>query len=212
MRSCIADTDGLPRADATWGDAVTVAVNVPIAKLTNLPELEPVDSAGLGAGIDSVFRQGVVRWDSGRRPAAFQMNVQQTQGAEFSDVLVGLEVALLEGDAVRRILHVWWPAGPRAGGLRHEVVYEDLEALRRLPKDGAGWSLRVRGKRDIAARAIVPATQPGASAPLTTTKYWSGERTLPAEVKPMPGPSPRRRWFRPGPADLPPDAPRDDSR
>jgi hypothetical protein len=190
------DSAGEPVGD--WSAPTTMtakaAIQPPIER-----SLEPVSSPELDAAIAATLARGVVRWEGGDWPVAFRLDLQATNDVSFDGVLFGVAIDLLEGDVSRRTLHAWWPGGPRGGGWRAEVVREDIEALRRLPADGAGWSVRVRGVEDIAGRAFVPAqTDLSAAATESPMKYrwWSGERVFPADVVQGNGASPRRTWRR----------------
>ncbi|MFO0829318.1 MAG: hypothetical protein U0572_14365 [Phycisphaerales bacterium] len=189
--------DGRPIPGAAWSDERVVTVTVPLKAAAEAAPLEPLSSPAADAAVANVFEQGVVRWTTGPRPAAFMFDVQRTGAAEFVDVLFGIEISLLEGDAVRRTLHAWWLGGPRGGQWRAELVSEDLEALRRLPSDGAGWRLRVRGTQDLAQRALVPLRTTASGKAPVATKFWSGDLFLPVNVTSRPGEAPRRRWFHP---------------
>jgi hypothetical protein len=75
------------------------------------------------------------------------------------------------------------------------VVEEDLPALERFTADATGWTFRVRGLAEIAARAYVPAPVAEAWARSAAPRFWSGERVMPAKLVPRSGEAPRRRWL-----------------
>lgn len=179
-----------------WGDETVTTTTVALQPPVGRP-LEPLSAPEFDAVIDSTFSNGVIRYADDGYPVAFRFDLEKTRDIEFDEVLFGVTIDLLEGEAVRRTLHAWWPGGPRGGGWRAEVAFEDIEALKRLPDDGAGWSLRVRGREEIATRAFVPMpSDPSASVstPDAAIRWWSGERTLPVRVTVSEFGAPRRAW------------------
>lgn len=185
--------------ESSWSDPFTSELSIDLTRIATVPPLEPTDDEVLGAAVAEVFAEGVLRWESGRRPVAFRIDASRTGAAEFAGTLIGVEAALLEDGVPRRRIHVWWPAGPQGGGVRSEVIDEDLEALDRFTADATGWTFRVRGIPEIAARAYVPAPEAEAAARPTALRAWTGERTMPAKLEPRVGEAPRRRWLRPPP-------------
>ena len=200
VRTRAIDATGAPVGDGAWSNEHVVRIVVPLSPPLTLPTLTPVRNDAMDAMVDSVFEQGVIRWETGPRPVAFWFDLQRTSGADFDGIVFGVEIDLREGDAIRRTLRAWWIGGPRGVSWRAEIAYEDTDALWRLPADGAGWSVRVRGSEEIALRALVPRPRRAGAMPPPTpvaTSYWSGDRTMPAHVTTRPLEAPPRRWVRP---------------
>ncbi|MDZ4831433.1 MAG: hypothetical protein SGJ09_14700 [Phycisphaerae bacterium] len=206
VRTRATDENGKPLPDETgdgaWSDERVVTIVVPLKPPLVTPALTPLKSEAADLVVGSVFSQGVIRWQTGVRPVAFWFDLQRTATPEFDGVLFGIEIELRENDFVRRSLRTWWAGGPRGVVWRAEIVREDLEALARLPADGAGWTVRVRSVEDVALRALVPVRPaPDAATPADNppTKFWVGDITMPATITTRTGESPVRRWFRPNP-------------
>lgn len=191
------------------GDERSFEASLPIdlTSLVSAPALKPYDDAAASAAVGEVFREGVLRWQSGGHPVAFRIDAGRTIGEEFAGVLFGVETSLFEGDALLRTIRVWWPGGPQGGGVRSEVLFEDLPALAELDAERPErYALRIRGISSIAARAYVPSADAESIARPSADRYWAGEVTLPAAIAPRIGEAPRRRWQRLPSAEAPPGA------
>lgn len=192
--------------DGTWGGwspAAPIAVDAEVRPLADAA-LAADDSAATREAVLGAFGFPVTLWSDEDRPAGIRFNPRAFSGGGFGDLLVGVTVELLEGEAVRRRSRLWWPGSgiERTGW---EVEREDLDALRRLRRfaedaarleehpDGGrivpGWSLRVRGERLAALRAARAGRLE--AGPL---RWWSGEVTLPLRIGERPSPAPRRSF------------------
>lgn len=201
--------------DGSWGAWSAAAPILVDAEVRPLPEaaLVPDASAAAEEAVRGAFGFPVTLWTDEDRPAGIRFNPRAFGGGSFGDLLVGVTVELLEGDAVRRRSRLWWPGSgiERTGW---EVEHEDLDALRRLRRfaqdparleehpDGGrivpGWSLRVRGERLAALRAA--RAERLEAGPL---RWWSGTVDLPLRIGERPSPAPRRSFRTepwPGPA------------
>ena len=196
------------RTDGSWGAWTprwTFELALAIPPRPALPDdglPAAIDSPELAERIRRAFDDGLISWERGDRRHGFRFDPGQVMGEEFAGTLIGLEVEVLEGDAVRRRSRIWWPAGPRAMnrgfGARWEILFEDRDALDRLPKsagEAPGWSVRLRGDRETALRALaVPGVDPA-----KVRGHWAGTLRFPLSVRPSIGEAPQRRFFPPDP-------------
>jgi hypothetical protein len=195
-------------ADGSWGPWTprwSFDLEVPLPERPALAADRPrtaFDTPEMAAPLRRAFDDGFITWERGDRRHGFRFDPGQTMGELFEGVLIGLEVEVLEGDAVRRRSRIWWPGGPRGSmrgwGSRWEILAEDRDALDRLPRvagEVAGWSVRIRGEREIAWRALAA---PGVD-PARIRGYWAGTLRFPLSVRPSIGEAPQRRFFPPDP-------------
>ena len=210
--------DGSRDPNEPWGKPIVTTVPVQIAAAPPI-ELQPFTSDAADDAMRSVFSQGLVAWRQGWRRYGLMFDATRAAEVTFAGTLIGLDIEVLEGTAVRRRSRIWWPGGPGSGRTlaRWEILFEDSQPLAGLTVDSPGWSVRIRGSREIAVRALTATTintTAGASStakgvadrPEYTrdyTRYWSGDVTVPLSVRINEGASPRRRWFVPRADDLP---------
>ncbi len=161
--------------------------------------LEPIDSPEIRAAIAEAFAPGLVVREEGPRPWAMRFDPAQTFVEELVDTALGFEVEVREGDEVRRRTWIWWAAGPRGGPAEWRLSWEDAEGLAAAephePEEGR-WTLRIRGDRTLAQRAI-EAVRAAGGQPEAFTRFWSGEFDVPLRIRRVPGAFPPRRWFDP---------------
>ena len=157
-----------------------------------------LDTPALAERLRRVFDDGFLVWERGQDRYGFRFDPQQAVGDEFANVLIGVVVEVLEGDAVRRRSRLWWPGGPRLNGrgwsTRWEIELEDHDALDRLPREAgeaAGWSVRITGDRGTALRTLA---LPGIDA-ARVRGHWAGTLRFPLVVRPVLGEAPERRFF-----------------
>jgi hypothetical protein len=185
--------DGSRDDSQPWGIAHTSSFTLQIAAAKPL-ELTPLRSAEADDAIRSVFSQGLVAWRKGWRRYGLMFDSARTSEESFTGTLIGLDIELLQGASVRRHSRIWWPAGGGLSLSRWEIISEDAGPLAALTSDAEGWSVRVRGDRDVAVRALAALRTP-AAASQTYTRYWDGEVTVPLRVRVNESAAPRRRWF-----------------
>ncbi|MBL9119128.1 MAG: hypothetical protein JNL80_04350 [Phycisphaerae bacterium] len=165
-------------------------------------DLKPFSGKEADDAVRSVFARGLVAWRQGWRRYGLMFDASRTGDESFDGTLLGLDIELTQGDTVRRHSRIWWPAGRSATLARWEILFEDPEPLASLTTGSEGWSIRVRGRRDIAVRAL--ASVAGVSPTATPfTRYWEGDVMIPLEVRVNENASPRRRWFALPDSDLP---------
>jgi len=164
---------------------------------------DAIDTPELAERLRGAFSDGLIAWGGADRRYGFRFDPGRTREPEFEGLLVGLVVEVLEGDEVRRRSRIWWPAGPvalpRGGFARWEISEEDRDALARLPDDGVGWSVRIRGDRALALRAVTAPTVD----PTAFRGHWAGTLSFPLVVRPVLGTAPPRRYFPPDGPDRP---------
>lgn len=161
--------------------------------------LEPVDAPEIRAAIAEAFAPGLVVREEGPRPWAMRFDPAQTFVDELLDTALGFEVEVREGDAVRRRTWIWWAAGPRGGPAEWRLSWEDAEGLAAAPAhepEEGRWTLRIRGDRVLAQRAVEAIRAAGGPAE-AFTRFWSGEIDVPLRIRRIPGAFPPRRWFDP---------------
>jgi len=149
--------------------------------------LRTVDSPQMTAAILDTFDAGVVKWDNGPSPVRTYFAPDATFQTVFDDVAVGVRVELWRGNDLARRLDMWWIGGSKAGadrGMGWEATLENLDLLRRLGTDTAGWEMRISSDPSLALRA--------GDAPA----YWTGSLTMPLKVERRDGGAPRRAWTR----------------
>ena len=201
----VSDLDDTPPRSLEWGAWIEVpefqqTVSCPIERRESIAErLEPVDDPALQAAIAEAFAPGLVVREAGPRPWAMRFDPIRTFRSEFDGLALGFEIEVREGDEVRRRTWMWWAAGPRGGPAEWRISWEDSEGLAAAtdhdPEEGR-WTLRIRGDRELAMRAIETVRAEG-GAPENFTRWWSGEIEVPLRVRRIPGSFPPRRWFNP---------------
>ncbi|MCA9285103.1 MAG: hypothetical protein KDA22_07820 [Phycisphaerales bacterium] len=187
-----------PESDLTaWSLAEhrVVEVPIPISERSLAALLEPKDSESMRTAIARAFSYGLSRWSSGERRFGIQFNPRETALPEFDGTAIGALVEILEDGEVRRTSRIWWMGGDSLGGSAWAISEEDVEALDRATSDDPRWTMRIRGDRDLALRALATASRPMDGWPVA---YWAGEVTLPLRVRFRAGEAPRRSW-RPDP-------------
>ena len=156
------------------------------------------DTPELADRLRRVFDDGFLVWERGQDRYGFRFDPQQAVGDEFTNLLIGVVVEVLEGDAVRRRSRLWWPGGPRPNGrgwsTRWEIEFEDHDALDRLPREpgeAAGWSVRITGDRGTALRSLAI----GGVDAARIRGHWAGTLRFPLVIRPVMGEAPERRYF-----------------
>ena len=206
--------DGTRDPDAPWGEAWRTTETLTVRR-ANAVELEAVTDAATDEAIRSVFSAGVVAWRSGWRRLGLRFDPGRTNEESMRGMLIGLDIEVREGDRLRRRSEMWWPAGGGVQLTRWEILFEDAEGLDALfaesavvtegeptPTPSAAWTMRVRGRPEIALRALATMRGPGVTA-IPYTRAWTGDITIPIEVRGVESASPRRRWFTLHPEDEP---------
>ena len=192
-------------APAQWGPWVEdpaleqrVRVELELAEPIG-DRLAPIDAPEIRAAIAEAFAPGLVVREEGPRPWAMRFDPPQTFIEELLDTALGFEVEVREGETVRRRTWIWWAAGPRGGPAEWRLSWEDAAGLSAAsahePEEGR-WTLRIRGDRALAQRAVEAVRAAGGQAE-AFSKYWSGEIDVPLRIRRIPGAFPPRRWFDP---------------
>jgi hypothetical protein len=187
-----------------WTDAPAVRV-ARVVDLTAPPPVKPVEGTLLQDAVLAAFGFPVTSWADDMRPVGLRYNPAALSALEYDDVLVGVVVELLEGDAVRRRTRFWWRGGEQRtarGGFGWTIELEEVEALRRLRESSEGWTVRVTGDVATALRALPTAdqeaaqTDPALPARKNPTEWrtWVGQHQRPADVSRSTDPSPDRIW------------------
>lgn len=214
--------DGTRDGDAPWGPEHRTTLTVPVRAAPALT-LTPFEGTTADETIRQVFREGLVAWRSGWRRFGLRFDPSRTATPEFAGVLIGLDIEVREGEILRRHSRIWWTAGSGPAQARWEILYEDrspIEALAAadaatasadstasrdetpsIPAESGRWTVRIRGDREVAMKALATIRTPGANA-VPFTQYWKGEVSFPIAVRVEDAPSPRRRWFALPPDDL----------
>lgn len=191
-----------------WQVIESTELRVPVQSESPLAaRLEPVDTPEIDEAMSWVFAHGISRWTGGARRYGLRFAMNATRTPETSGVLYGVEAELLEAGTVRRTTRLWWIGGTdRSAGW--EFSEEDLAALDAAWTRDSVWTLRVRGRRDLALRAIA-GLGPGADAvdldrhaaqlgPILEgtgpIRWWSGEIELPIRLNDEIGSGPLRPW------------------
>lgn len=165
------------------------------------------------ASITAVFDQGLRRWPESRRPFAIRFDPRRLQREEFSGVLFGFEVDIIERprageEIVRRRTRLWLPGGVDTSANEDRswgwtISEEDTEGLSGAfdVTNRSDWVMRIRGVEDLARRALTKVPRDPTATP--HDRWWSGviERDLPRSTE-------RRRpfirmWFHPEGVRLP---------
>jgi len=191
-----------------WQVIESTELRIPVEAETPLAaRLEPVDTPEIDEAMTWVFAHGISRWTGGARRYGLRFAMNATRTVETSGVLYGVEAELLEGGTVLRTTRLWWMGGTdRSAGW--EFSEEDLAALDAAWTRDSVWTLRLRGRRDLALRTIA-ALGPGADAvdlerhaaqlaPVldgtAPIRWWSGEIEIPIRLNDESGPGPTRPW------------------
>jgi hypothetical protein len=206
--------DGTRDPDAAWSGLWKTTESLSLRRADPVA-LEPVTDAATDDAIRSVFGAGIVAWRSGWRRLGLRFDPSRTNDESMRGMLIGLDIEVREGERVRRRSQMWWPAGGGVQLTRWEILTEDAEGLDGLfaesavvdesgaePAPSAAWTLRIRGRPEIALRALATLRGPGVTA-TPYTRAWTGDITLPIEVRAVESASPRRRWFTLHPDDEP---------
>ncbi len=175
---------------------------VPAAPLAE--RLQPMESDAADAAVRDAFAAGFIV-AAGDRPFAMRFNTAATAIPELDGIAVGVVAEVLEEGIPRRRSWLWWPGGARIHGIgrRGEIAEwriseEDLEALAGVAED-ARWTLRVRGDREMAMRAIAVLGRFDPLAAEACTAYWAGEVEIPLRVLRISAPMRARPWHLPDP-------------
>ncbi len=206
--------DGTRDPDAPWSEPWTTVESLALRR-TDAVILEPVTDAATDDAIRSVFGAGIVAWRSGWRRLGLRFDPSRTNDESMRGMLIGLDIEVREGERIRRRSQMWWPAGGGVQLARWEILSEDAEGLDALftesaiveegesePRPSAAWTMRIRGRPEIALRALATLRGPGVTA-TPYTRAWTGDITVPIEVRAVESASPRRRWFTLHPDDEP---------
>ena len=151
--------------------------------------LEPRSTSEMETALRTgVFAYPVSYHPTGKPPWSLRFQPRATRRAgAFQDTLVGVEVDLLLEDKIARRSWIWWT--PREADAAWETIHEHPELLEAMRTRPDGWSLRITGRREIAARALVGSHHPH-------RHYWEGTFTMPIETAVRSGVIQPREWER----------------
>lgn len=166
--------------------------------------LQPFRSDAADEAVRDAFDSGFIV-GRGDRPFAMRFDTTATAIPELEGVAVGVVAEVLEEGTPRRRSWLWWPGGARIHGMGRRgelaewrISQEDLEALAGVADDGR-WTLRVRGDREMAMRAIAVLGRFDAAAAEACTAYWEGEVEIPLRIFRSSAPMRTRPWRLPDP-------------
>ncbi len=203
-------------------------------------QLTSLAGAQVEAEMRAVVNRGLLLWGDGPPRAGFRLSVGRFGQSDFNGAVFGVQIQALEDGVPRRTLRAWWrgglaqsggasqprnlpPADPlsllddysQPGGSRAwELAEEDLDALARARDDQTGWTLRVQGLPELAARAahLDPHSAMRGSRQYRNeptwaddsadfVRYWDGSFEIPLRVTHLDSQWPDRPWTRiPAPA------------
>jgi hypothetical protein len=181
-RRTTADWGGasVPPFDAVWGEwsepqTVEVAASAPIHREL---ALESIGSPELDELVKQIFQPGLRRFTGSSRPFAIRFDPRAAADEATKGIVFGVVVEIVEttpgGEAfVRRRSQIWIHPG-MASGFRSgwRISEEDLTGLAGAfdPTNRSIWTMRIRGDRGLAERAVAQSSgDPGAK-----VLYWSG--------------------------------------
>ena len=157
----------------------------PIRDITLEPRDTPEMETTLRTG---VFSRPISFHASGSPPWSLRFQPRSTRRVRaFQDTLVGVEVDLILDERVARRSWIWW--SPREADAAWETIFEQPDLLQQIRTRPDDWSLRVTGRREIAARALVGTPHP-------PKFYWEGTYTTPIETVLRTGGMLPREWER----------------
>lgn len=217
-----------------WGEW-TEADDVVVQDTVNAQgavELVGIDDDAVRDAVRAAFDNPAVSWDSDERPIGVRYNGAELAGAKHDGLLLGVTLEVCENGEPRRRSRFWWQAGSGGGGGGNDsrggrrratqvgwaIEWEDIPALLRLRNDATGWTIRLRGDRATALRALADHREPiddegpadtrpdetsagadgdGADARASSTRpltYWDGTMEFPMTVERQGRPAPPRVW------------------
>ena len=214
LRSGVAVETDDPRSDLP--PDVTTRFRKKVIRPTSPPDsklLAWIGDDATDTSVTAVFDQGLRRWPESRRPFAIRFDPRRLQREEFSGVLFGFEVDIIERprtgeEIVRRRTRLWLPGGVETSANEDRswgwtISEEDTEGLSGAfdLANRSDWVMRIRGVEALARRALTKVSQDPTST--VYDRWWSGtiERDLPRSTE---GRRPFiRMWFHPEGVRLP---------
>ncbi|MDY7108594.1 MAG: hypothetical protein SYC29_08145, partial [Planctomycetota bacterium] len=164
--------DRRPTPEDEWERIDERTIEVPLEVEGTLAEhMEAVGGEEMDEVIRRVFGSGLIKSARGSLPVRVGLNIRHAAIAPFDDTAVGVRIDVLRDGELGRQLDIWWEAGTFGRGTSWEVPWLDDEVLGRPMQEGEQWTLRVRGRPELALRVD------GA------TRYWSGEVTVGVPVR-----------------------------
>lgn len=190
-----------PPFDASWepwSEAQTYAISLSAPTPMDF-DLTGVQNDVIDDLVTRMFAPGLRRFTGTRRPFALRFDTRVVSEEAAKELVFGIEVEIIEtpenGEPiVRRRSRIWIHHGLGAGvSSGWEISSEDPEGLAGAFEDTnqSAWTMRIKGVRELATRAI--ALGGGETAAART--FWNGALEIPLAIHREQSTPFVRRWF-----------------